>query len=205
MQNTLPQRTPNASSGSYAATGMQMPNLLKTARSGKPASALAVLFKILAPVLLTACLWTKIWLGTTGATVLGLGALVFLIFAPKSFERPFSRLEWARCVGFGEKVWLNRIFIPVPQALSFRLTTLYLVFWVGVLVALWGAIATLPLLSATGLAVAYSAQFTCFGKLIHLYKVMRDKYPLYRFWAATPVNDNSSRQTNCSETTRKSA
>lgn len=182
-----------------------MPNLLKTARTGKPASAVAVLFKILAPALLTACLWSKIWLGTAGASVLGLGALVFLVFVPKFFEQPFSRLEWARSVGFGEKIWLNRIFVPVPQALSFRLTTLYLVFWAGVLVALWGAFASLPLLSATGLAVAYSAQFTCFGKLIHLYKVMRDRYPLYRFWAAAPVNDNNARAANRRATTRQSA
>jgi len=205
MQNTLPHRNPNPQAGRYPATGAQMPSLLKAARSGKPASAVAILCKLLAPVLLTACLWSKIWLGTAGAISLCLGALVLMVLAPKVLATPFEHITWARQVGFGEKVWLNRIFIPVPQNLNYRLTTLYLVFWSGTLVALWGAFASLPILSATGLAVAYSAQVTCFGKLIQLYRVMRDKYPLYRFWAASPVNDNNAQAANRRSPARQSA
>jgi len=190
MQNTLPDLKPNTPSGSYAAAANQMPSLLKAAKTGKPATAIVVLLKLLAPLLLTACMWTQIWLGAAGAIGLCLCALVLMIIVPKLLPSTLARIDWARQVGYGEKIWLNRIFIPVPQGLNYRLTTLYLVFWAGVLVALWGAFAALPLLSATGLAVAYSAQATCFAKLIQLYKLMRERHPLYRFWANTPINDN---------------
>lgn len=205
MHKTLPHRTPIAPTGNYASPGAQMPILMKSLRTGRPATAATVFSKILAPALLTACLWSKIWIGPAAAIALCAAVLVLLVFAPKRFSTTVRGFDWARQVGYGEKIWLNRIFVPVPQALNYRLTTLYLVFWAGMLVALWGAIASLPLLSGTGLAVAYSAQASCFRKLIHLYTVMRDQYPLYRFWAASPVNDNSAHAAARRESDRRSA
>jgi len=190
MHNLLPDQGTIARPGAFAAPGLQVPHHLKTHVHGRPASALAVVLKALAPALLTACLWSKLWLGAVAATLLCLAALVLVVFAPKLIERAGNRITWARLVGFGEKIWLNRLVVPVPKDLNYRLTMLYLVFWTGALVALWGGIATLPILSATGLIVAYSAQAMCFRKLIYLYEIMKDKNPLYRFWAATAVNDN---------------
>ncbi|ASP32560.1 hypothetical protein CHH27_04310 [Labrenzia sp. VG12] len=172
---------------------MQVPIHLKTGTGGRPVSAIAVFCKLLAPAVLTASLWSKLWLGGVAAGLLCLFALVLLVFGPRLLEGTGNRLNWARHVGFGEKIWLNRLFVPVPKDLNYRLTVLYLVFWTGVLVALWGGVATLPVLSISGLAVAYTAQIVCFGKLIHLYGLMKDKHPLYRFWAATAGNDNDSR------------
>lgn len=190
MHNSQPHQIQIAPSGSHATAAMQTPILLKIGRAGRPASTMAVLLKVITPALLTACLWSKVWLGGTVAALLCLAAVILLVSRPRILPLAGLRIAWAQQVGFGEKIWLNRLLVPVPQGLNYRLTTLYMVFWAGVLVALSGAFLTLPLLSATGLAVAYSAQWSCFGKMIHLYRIMKDKYPLYRFWAATPGNDN---------------
>lgn len=168
---------------------MQLPLHLKA--GGRPVPALAVLCKLLAPAILTASLWSKLWLGGVASVLLCLTSLVLLLFAPRLLEGFGKRINWARNVGFGEKIWLNRLQVPVPKDINYRLTVLYLVFWTGVLVALWGGVATLPVLSASGLLVAYTAQVVCFRKLIQLYVLMKDKIPLYRFWATTAENDNA--------------
>lgn len=192
MQTPQPNHTPIARSGPFATPGMQLPIHLKTGTSGRPVSAFAVLCKLLAPAVLTASLWSKLWLGGVAAALLCLFALVLLVFGPRLLEGAGNRFNWARHVGFGEKIWLNRLFVPVPKDLNYRLTVLYIVFWTGVLVALWGGVATLPVLSISGLVVAYTAQAVCFRKLIHLYRLMKDKHPLYRFWTATAGNDNKA-------------
>lgn len=190
MQKQLRHKTAIAGPGQHPASGTYLPAGLKHGRAGKPAPAAAILARIIAPGLMTACLWSKVWLPLSGTVLLTVGAVLFLVFVPALLGSLGSRINWTRLVGFGERIWLNRLSVPVPQDLNYRLTILYLVFWTGGLVALWGGLASLPILSLSGLAVAYSAQATCFGKLIQLYTIMRERHPLYRFWSAFPVNDN---------------
>lgn len=140
--------------------------------------------------MLTAALWTQIWLGFWSALLVAIAVLVFVIALPKLIGETGKNSDWAKQVSFGEKIWLNRLFLPVPASDSARLTTLYLVFWMGSLIALLGGFLTSSILSLTGLFVAYAAQFVSFGKLVQLYRTMKEKTPLYRFWTAVPQNDN---------------
>jgi hypothetical protein len=172
------------SSGGYPASR------LPYAADGKPPSAAVVLAKLLAPAVLTVCLWSHVWLGVWAAMFACLSSVVVLAFAPRLLGTISGKVTWARDAGFGERIWLNRLLIPVPPDSSRLLTVLYLVGWTGTIVALWGAISALPVLSLSGLAVAYSAQFTCIAELVKLYRVMRDRHPLYRFWTSSPGNDN---------------
>jgi len=158
--------------------------------SGAPASAAVVLAKVIAPGALTAIIWSRIWLGTSAATLATVVTVILLILAPRLFRALANRVVWARDTGFGERVWLNRLLVPVPADRSQRLTVLYLVSWTGTLVAVWGALAGLPVLSLSGLAVAYSAQLTCIVELVTLFRFMQVRHPLYRFWTSSPGNDN---------------
>ena len=101
--------------------------------------------------------------------------------------------SWASAVSYGERIWLNRLNTPIPDKLSARITTLFLVYWLGALIAYSGGITTSLVLTGTGLAVAYSAQLVCFQKLAVLFEQMKDKSPLYQFWSSTPDNDNSGK------------
>ena len=130
-------------------------------------------------------------MGAVLLSIAGLAVLAGLTKLVGSASHRISRkIGWANQVGFGEKIWLNRLLLPVPPGINYRLTTLYVVFWLGVLVAALGSLSAMPILSVTGLAVAYAAQLVWFGKLIELYRIMKDRNPLYRFWTAVPANDN---------------
>ncbi|GAB2187205.1 hypothetical protein LAB1_45150 [Roseibium sp. LAB1] len=190
MQTSQRHPSPLARPALKNANGLRAPVLLPKAATGKPAPALATFMKILAPGMLTAALWTQIWLGFWSALLVAIAVLVFVIALPKLIGETGKNSGWAKQVSFGEKIWLNRLFLPVPASDSARLTTLYLVFWMGSLIALLGGFLTSPILSLTGLIVAYAAQFVSFGKLVQLYRTMKEKTPLYRFWTAVPQNDN---------------
>jgi len=196
MQTTQRHFSPVTRPGQYNAFGANRRLLLLSGGAGKPAAFLSPYLKLAAPGLLTASLWTHLWLGHIGAvslTILAALALLLLQKLPLASPRPDS---WARLVSFGERIWLNRLLIPVPQGLNHRLTTLYLVFWTGALVAVLGGFTASPILTASGLLVAFCAQITGFRKLVHLYRVMKDRDPLYRFWTATAENDNDRARTS---------
>ncbi len=146
--------------------------------------------KVIAPGLMTALLWSQIGIGLPGAVALTLLAILALFSARRVLDGVALPGTWAREAGFGERIWLNRLLVPIPVELNSRLTALYLVFWTGVLTALIGGLMGNLVLSLTGLLVAYTAQLVCFQKLADLYRVMRNRDPLYRFWTAAPVNDN---------------
>ncbi|GAB4576504.1 MAG: hypothetical protein Tsb0019_00150 [Roseibium sp.] len=135
-------------------------------------------------------MWSRIWVGVPAATLLTLSTVILLVLAPRFLATLATNVTWARTAGFGERVWLNRLLVPVPPVRGQRLTVLYLVGWTGTVVALWGAVSMQPVLSLSGLAVAYSAQITCITELSSLYRFMQDRHPLYRFWKSFPANDN---------------
>lgn len=161
-------------------------------RSGEtpPSGSLSTYVKILAPGLVTAALWSHVWIGFTPALVIAFLAVVALIAIPRLQRVNGAAPSWANRVSFGERIWLNRLLVPIPPQLGARITTLYLVFWLGVLVALLGGITASAVLALTGLIVAHSAQFVCFRKLVQLFNQMKTGVPLYKFWSAAAGNDN---------------
>ncbi len=159
----------------------------------KPASTRATYAKILTPALLTLSIWSHIWVGTTAALALTVLTMAGLLFLQRQRMMSSTKPTWANAVGFGERIWLNRLHTPIPDKLSARITTLYLVYWLGAVIAYSGGIMTSLLLTSTGLAVAYSAQFVCFQKLALLFRQMKDTSPLYRFWSTAPDNDNPAK------------
>lgn len=166
-----------------------MLNLHPVGRS--PNGALATYLKIVAPWLLAAALWLHIWLGLLTAALLAIGLSISLVALQRLTIGNYGSLTWAKTIGFGERIWLNRLFVPIPEQLGARITTLYVVFWLGAAIALLGGATASWLLTASGLVVAFCAQIVCFRKLIELFHQMKSKTPLYHFWSAAPVNDNT--------------
>ena len=166
---------------------------LRTTGSGKPASARATYIKILAPALLSLSIWSHIWVGTYAALALTVLSLAVLLFLQRQRMVGPRKPSWANAVGYGERIWLNRLHTPIPDKVSARITTLYLGYWLGAVIAYSGGITTSPVLTVTGLAVAYSAQLVCFQKLAALFEQMKDKSPLYQFWSSAPDNDNAGK------------
>lgn len=190
-----PQRNLSSASrhSSDRGAGKTSPSALLTlGRSGRPAGPLAVALKIVSPELLCALLWSHVWLGSALSISLAASAAALLLVVQRLSLTGGAGDTWPRHVGYGERIWLNRLILPVPRELGQRITVLYMVFWTGAAVALYGSASASIVLTLTGLAVAHSAQFACFRSLVALYRAMRKNAPLYRFWTICPGNDNES-------------
>jgi len=170
--------------------GAILSDLSLSGRTGRPATPFAVGLKVVTPGLLAALLWSQAWIGLSAALPLTGAAALSLAVVQKMHLGRGTGNGWMSQVGFGERIWLNRLLVPVPHSLNTGITLLYPVFWTGALVALLGGYSMSVLLTLTGLLVAHTAQFVCFQKQIRLYREMKTKAPLYRFWAALPDNDN---------------
>ncbi|MES0882336.1 DUF6653 family protein [Roseibium sp. SCP14] len=195
MQITQRHHLPKAHVTQNDASGVNTPLLLLKSRAAGPVGSVSTYAKIFAPALLSAAIWAKLVVGGVFSMILLASVLLFLFKLPSIFSGRNQKDNWAQRASFGERIWLNRILIPIPADVNQRITILYLVFWTGTLIAILGAVSSSLLLSATGLLVAYAAQGVCLGKLIGLYNEMKEKTPLYRFWAVRPVNDNKSVRT----------
>ena len=173
-----------------AASRMSQQQRLQTMLAGKPASPLSVFSKILAPGLLTMGLWTHVWFGwPIAAAVFAIGLVTIAGLTQLSAARP-GNSSWPSRVCYGERVWLNRLAVPVPHGLNYRITTLFLVYWTACLMAMLGAAMGSLVPALTGLLVAYCCQFVYFRKLLDLFDLMQHKHPLYRFWVTVASNDN---------------
>ncbi|WP_428688407.1 DUF6653 family protein [Roseibium sp.] len=158
--------------------------------AGKPTAPATIYLKVVAPALLTVILWTHSWIGIPGAIALAFAAALSLVALHRLLGRFALPGGLVREAGFGERIWLNRLVVPVPADVNANLTALYLAFWAGVLSAFFGGLSSSVLLTVTGLSVAYCAQAVSLYKLASLYRSMREKDPLYRFWTAAPANDD---------------
>lgn len=189
MQKQHDPLPPTVRQGTFAAPAPRVALPVRT-RQPRPAPAVSMIVKLAAPGIAVACLSSGTFIGTGAMLALTLATFALLVAITRFAGRHVSGPRWAREAGFGETVWLNRLSVAIPREQNARLTTLYAVFWAGLLVAAWGALGGVPLLAASGLVVAYSAQFSGLKQLIGLYCAMRDTVPLYRFWDSAPVNDN---------------
>lgn len=186
-QLQIPRKT---GPGQLNAFGSNTRLLRPSGGAGKSPRFVSPYVKLAAPVLVTGALWAQLWIGHAGAVLLTIVVAVVLLLIPRPSIVSSHRRSWTKLVVFGERIWLNRLLVAVPQGLNHRLTTLYLVFWTGTLVAVLGGFTASPILTSTGLLVAYCAQITTFQKLVQLYRVMKDRDPLYRSWSLTAENDN---------------
>lgn len=183
--SSTPRRSPFTGSGKPAPSA-----LLVLGRLGRPAGPVAIALKIASPEILCALLWSQVWLGFSLSLALTASAATALLVLPRLLLAGGTGDSWVRYVGYGERIWLNRLILPVPQEAGQRITVLYLVFWTGAAVSLYGSAYSSAVLTLSGLAVAHAAQFACFRSLAALYRSMRKSAPLYRFWTICPGNDN---------------
>jgi Family of unknown function (DUF6653) len=190
MQTHQRNISPANGPGRANAAAANPPLLMLKRGAIKPAGSIATYAKVVAPALITAALWSHVWVGTTASVALTLVAVFFVVAIARIRRQTQSSRGWAVAVSFGERIWLNRLQIPIPGELNAKLTVLYLSFWTGTLVALSGGFTASAILTATGLIVAYTAMIVYFQKLVRLYRTMKEKEPLYRFWSSFAENDN---------------
>lgn len=141
------------------------------------------------PFLLTA-MASHAWLGTQAAIGLTLLIFVLLWATPRLLPASRNQNSWSARATFGERVWINRMAVPIPQDEAKTAMRLSLVTGAGFVVAVYGAVTVNPILAASGLIVTYAGKLAFLDRMAQLYGKMRDAHPLYRFWSISPDNDN---------------
>ncbi|WP_339775214.1 DUF6653 family protein [uncultured Methylophaga sp.] len=133
------------------------------------------------PVIVLA-FWSREWIGWW-CLLPGLVSLLWLFFNPILFKKPKSTKNWASKAVLGERVFLNRDIVPIPDNHNTLLhAILNGISFLGVLLSIlatvyfsvWGAV--------LGVALAYLGKSWYLDRMVWLYEDMKEKNELYRSW-----------------------
>jgi len=131
------------------------------------------------PVIILA-FWSRIWIGWWSA-IPAVISLAWMFLNPIFFKKPRSTKNWASKSVLGERVWLNRDKIDVPDRHKFLPKILNTVSSIGMLLSIW-AIVTLSVWPAImGVALAYIGKSWYLDRMVWLFEDMKDK-PEYNGW-----------------------
>ena len=144
------------------------------------------------PILLLA-IWSHTIYGTGFALIASGVVILWFSLNPRLFPAPKNTENWASRTAFGERVWLNRFSVPIPEGENQKALVLSLVSGIGLICAVLGAISANLLICLSGAIIAYTAKLVFLNRMAHLYTQMRTVHPLYRFWSSVPDNDNTRR------------
>jgi hypothetical protein len=132
------------------------------------------------PVLVLA-FWSRLWLGWWAIVPVAL-ALLWTWFNPRLFPAPSSLDHWASKAVLGERVWLNRDVVPVPEHHRTVPNVLSVVSGIGMLFVFWGVFIFDAWLTVMGMALVYSGKLWYLDRMVWLWEDMKDADPEYRGW-----------------------
>ncbi|MGF1651426.1 MAG: DUF6653 family protein [Hyphomicrobiaceae bacterium] len=130
---------------------------------------------------LLASIWSHTTLGWLMLIPL-VGVLAFAWVNPRLFAPPLSTNRWASKATFGERVWLNRHTIPIPEHHATAAHLLSAVAAFGFVAAVIGAWLNDLLMTLVGAACGLLAKLWFCDRMVWLYEDMKDADPTYRSW-----------------------
>ncbi|WP_439528549.1 DUF6653 family protein [Pannonibacter sp.] len=101
-----------------------------------------------------------------------------------------SRLPWHVRALLGERMFLNRMIVPVPGSTTRRAALLLMATFAGAALALIAAVSGSLDMMIAGLCTALIAQVAYLVLASRLYDRMQDADALYRAWRRPAFNDN---------------
>ena len=133
------------------------------------------------PVIVVA-FWSRAWIGWW-CLVPGLVSILWMAFNPVVFRPPRSTRNWASRSVLGERVYLNRDRVPIPDHhRSPIFSVLNAVSSIGMILAIW-AIVTYSVWGAVmGVALAYLGKSWYLDRMVWLYEDMKTATNEYASW-----------------------
>lgn len=138
--------------------------------------------------LLILAFWSRAWLGWWSLIPIA-GTMIWAWINPRLFARPKSTDNWASKAVFGERVWLNRKAIPVPERHRKAPNILSACSGVGMVFVVWGVYALNVWPTIFGTAVVYLSKLWFLDRMVWLYEDMKDTTPEYQNWLHGPDVD----------------
>lgn len=126
-------------------------------------------------------LWSHVWIGWW--SLIPIGIMCFWAWwNPRAFPKPKSTKNWMSKGVFGERVWLNRKVVPIPEHHARAAHLLTAGSAVGAAISLYGFIVTNVWPAAFGFAMAVMFKTWFVDRMVWLYEDMKDATPEYRAW-----------------------
>jgi hypothetical protein len=131
--------------------------------------------------LLVLAVWSRAWIG--GWALLALAAaLGFIWLNPRMAPIPKHTDNWASKAVFGERVWLNRKSVPIPECHRVAPHLLTAVSALGIPFLIWGLYALAIWPTLFGAALIYLGKMWFVDRMVWLYEDMKGVHPEYAAW-----------------------
>ena len=132
--------------------------------------------------LLILSFWSRQWLGWWALVPVAV-ALAWLWLNPHLFPPPRSTRNWMSQGVLGERVWLNRDKVPVPNHHRMVIYVLNLVSGAGVILVIWGVAALAICPTLLGTVVVFMSKLWGLDRMVWLYREMEATTPEYARWS----------------------
>ena len=132
------------------------------------------------PILVFA-FWSRVWLGWWSIICVAV-ALFWVWLNPRLFQKPKSTNNWASKAVMGERVWLNRKEVAVPERHKIFPNILSIVAAVGMAFCIYGVVKLHVWPTIFGVALAYLGKSWFLDRMVWLYEDMKEIHPEYRKW-----------------------
>lgn len=124
-------------------------------------------------------IWSRVWLGW-GCLALIAVLLVWVWINPRVFPQPKSTDNWMSRGVMGERVWLNRKTVPIPQHHARWAIWLSVVSATGVPPLVWGLWQLQVWPTLLGLALVVIGKLWFLDRMVWLYADMAEAHSDYR-------------------------
>ena len=131
--------------------------------------------------LLILAIWSRIWLGWI-AIVLVLVVLIWIWLNPRVFPKPQSTKNWTSKAVLGERVWLNREQVPIPEHHNPVIFFTNIVNFIGFFICLWGLVNLKIYPTLLGLSWVILGKTWFLDRMVWIYDEMKDTRSEYGNW-----------------------
>jgi len=131
--------------------------------------------------LLALGIWSRVWLGWWALLPIAV-TLVWTWVNPRVFPIPRHTDNWISKGVLGERVWLNRKFVPIPAHHTTMATLLNLLAGVGLIPFVIGLVQLDVWATVAGTAVMMIAKLWFLDRMVWLFDDTKDTNDEYRSW-----------------------
>ncbi|MEJ2622141.1 MAG: hypothetical protein P8163_18385 [Candidatus Thiodiazotropha sp.] len=132
--------------------------------------------------LIVLAFWSRVWIGLW-CFVPGTISLLWMFFNPVFFNKPRSTRNWASKSVLGERVFLNRDNVEIPDIHKTPLYgILHAISSIGMIIAIWSIIYYSVWGAVLGIALAYLGKSWYLDRMVWLYEIMKTQNEEYQKW-----------------------
>lgn len=132
--------------------------------------------------LIVIAFWSRIWIGWW-CLVPGVISILWMFLNPIFFNKPRSTRNWASKSVLGERVYLNRDKVEIPDIHKTPLyNILNTISFIGMVLSIWAIVYYSVWGAIFGIALAYIGKSWYLDRMVWLYETMKFENEEYKKW-----------------------